>query len=49
MDRGQLIQSAKGQIWRFEENEPNTWDRVPKGNPPLALVRQEPARAAVAG
>ena len=45
IDRGQLIvQSAKGQIWRFEENEPNTWDRVPKGNPPLALVRQEPAK-----
>jgi hypothetical protein len=42
MDRGQLIvQSAKGQVWRFEESEPNTWDRIPKGNQPLALVRQQ--------
>jgi Protease inhibitor Inh len=43
MDRGQLIvQSAKGEVWRFEESEPNTWDRIPKGRTPLALVRQQP-------
>jgi Protease inhibitor Inh len=43
MDRGQLVvQSAKGQVWRFEENDPNTWDRIPKGREPLALVRQQP-------
>jgi hypothetical protein len=42
MDRGQLVvQSAKGQVWRFEEAEPNIWDRIPKGRDPLALVRQQ--------
>jgi hypothetical protein len=43
MDRGQLIvQSARGQVWRFEENETNIWDRIPKGNQPLVLMRQQP-------
>jgi hypothetical protein len=41
MDRGQLVlQSGKGEIWRFEENDPNTWDRIPRGRQPLSLVRQ---------
>jgi len=41
MDRGQLVlQSGKGEVWRFEENEPNTWDRIPRGRQPLSLVRQ---------
>jgi hypothetical protein len=42
MDRGQLIvQSARGEIWRFEEAEPNMWDRIPKGRQPVVLVRQQ--------
>ena len=45
MDRGQLVvQSGKGEIWRFEENDPATWDRIPKRNQPLSLVRQEPPK-----
>jgi protease inhibitor Inh len=41
MDRGQLlVLSAKGQIWRFEENDPTTWARVPAARQPLALVKQ---------
>jgi hypothetical protein len=41
MDRGQLVvKSGKGEIWRFEENDPSTWDRIPKGRQPLALIRQ---------
>ena len=43
MDRGQLVvQSAKGEVWRFEENDPNTWDRIPRGRQPVALMRQAP-------
>jgi hypothetical protein len=41
MDRGQLLfVSAKGEIWRFEETDPTTWDRIPRGRQPLALVKQ---------
>ena len=41
MDRGQLLLvSGKGEIWRFEETDPTTWDRVPRGRQPLALVKQ---------
>ena len=40
MDRGQLVLQGKGQIWRFEETDPNTWDRIPRGRQPLTLVRQ---------
>jgi invasion protein IalB len=41
MERGQLVlQSGKGEIWRFEESEPNTWTRVPAARGALSLVRQ---------
>jgi hypothetical protein len=41
MERGQLvIQSGKGDIWRFEESELNTWTRVPAARGALSLVRQ---------
>ncbi len=41
MDRGQLVLlSRRGQAWRFEESDPSTWQRVPQGRQPLALVRQ---------
>src|SRR5215510_1069673 len=42
MDRGQLVlQSGKGQVWRFEENDPDTWDLIPRGRQPLSLVREK--------
>lgn len=41
MDNGELVlQPAKGQIWRFEENDANTWQRLPESADPLLLVRQ---------
>ena len=41
MDRGQLLMlSPKGGIWRFEENDPTTWMRIPAARQPLALVKQ---------
>jgi hypothetical protein len=39
-DRGQFVMlDAKGQSWRFEENEENTWSRIPAMRPPLTMVR----------
>jgi len=41
MDRGELVLvSPRGQSWRFEENDPNTWQRVPETPDPVLLVRQ---------
>jgi len=41
MDNGELVlQSARGQIWRFEENDTNTWQRLPESADPILLVRQ---------
>jgi hypothetical protein len=41
MDQGELILlSARGQTWRFEENDANTWQRVPESPDPVLLVRQ---------
>lgn len=41
MAQGELVlQSARGQMWRFEENDANTWQRVPEGPDPVLLVRQ---------
>ena len=40
LDRGQLVMlSAKGDAWRFEENEPNIWSRIPAARPPMVMVR----------
>jgi Protease inhibitor Inh len=42
IDRGDLILlSARGQIWRFEEDDANTWLRVPEAVDPVLLVRQQ--------
>jgi protease inhibitor Inh len=42
MDQGELIVvSPRGQNWRFEENDANTWQRVPEGTDPMLLVRQQ--------
>lgn len=39
-DRGQFVMlDAKGQSWRFEENEENTWSRIPAMRPPLTMAR----------
>jgi len=41
MDQGELLLlSARGQTWRFEENDANTWQRVPESSDPVLLVRQ---------
>jgi Protease inhibitor Inh len=41
MDRGQFVLlSSRNDPWRFEENETNTWHRIPEGRQPLLLVRQ---------
>ena len=42
IDRGDLILlSARGQAWRFEEDDANTWLRVPQTADPVLLVRQQ--------
>jgi hypothetical protein len=41
VDQGELVlQSPRGQTWQFEENDPNTWQRVPETPDPVLLVRQ---------
>jgi hypothetical protein len=41
MDGGELVLlSPRGQTWRFEENDTNTWQRVPETPDPVLLVRQ---------
>lgn len=40
LDRGQFVMlAANGQSWRFEENEENTWSRIPAMRPPLTMVK----------
>ena len=40
-DQGELVLlSGRGQVWRFEENDANTWLRVPESPDPVLLVRQ---------
>ena len=41
MDQGALVLlSARGQTWQFEQNDANTWQRVPEWADPILLVRQ---------
>ncbi len=41
IDRGELVLfSARGQTWRFEENDANSWLRVPESADQILLVRQ---------
>ncbi len=41
MDQGALVLlSARGQTWQFEENDANTWQRVPELADTILLVRQ---------
>jgi hypothetical protein len=36
-----LLMSARGRAWRFEEDDANTWLRVPETADPVLLVRQQ--------
>jgi len=42
MDRGELVLKSykAGRFWRFEANNPTTWQRVPEGSEPVNLIRQ---------
>ncbi len=41
IDHGELVLlSPRGQSWRFEENDADTWQRVPETPDPILLVRQ---------
>jgi hypothetical protein len=41
IDRDELMLSpARGNAWRFEQNDANTWARVPESSNPYTLVRQ---------
>jgi hypothetical protein len=41
MDQGELVLlSARGQSWQFEENDANTWQRLPESADPILLLRQ---------
>jgi hypothetical protein len=42
LDRGELVlkSSRAGRYWRFEANDPKTWQRVPEGHEPVNLIRQ---------
>jgi hypothetical protein len=41
MDRGELLLiSARGDTWRFEEEDPSSWRRVPESSSPILLVRR---------
>jgi hypothetical protein len=41
LDRDELVFApASGNPWRFEQDDSNTWDRVPESTNPYRLVRQ---------
>jgi hypothetical protein len=41
MNLGELVVAGRGEnTWRFEEDDPTTWRRVPEGADPLLLVRK---------
>lgn len=41
MDRSELVlRGSNSQTWRFEENDNNTWQRVPETRDPLSLVKR---------
>ena len=41
MQEGDLmLLSARGQSWQFEENDANTWQRVPESSDPILMLRQ---------
>jgi len=41
MDEGELVLlSPRGESWQFEQNDANSWQRVPESSDPILLVRQ---------
>jgi hypothetical protein len=40
MDRGELVLVSPRATWRFEEDDPATWHRVPETAEPLLMVKQ---------
>lgn len=41
LERGELVVSSqRGATWRFEEEDPSTWRRVPEAADPVFLVRR---------
>jgi hypothetical protein len=41
LDKGELVLAAPtGQVWRFEEREPQRWSRVPEGTDPIVLQKK---------
>lgn len=41
VERGEIVlKAAKGNPWRFEEQDPTTWQRVPATADPVLLVRK---------
>ncbi len=41
LDKGELVLAAPtGQVWRFEEREPQKWSRVPEGADPIMLQKK---------
>jgi hypothetical protein len=41
LDKGELVlASPNGQVWRFEEREPQKWARVPEGTDPILLHKK---------
>jgi hypothetical protein len=41
MDEGELVLlSQRGESWQFEQNDANSWQRVPESADPVLLVRQ---------
>lgn len=41
LDKGELVLAAPtGQVWRFEEREPQKWSRVPEGTDPIVLQKK---------
>jgi hypothetical protein len=41
LDKGELVLAAPtGQVWRFEEREPQKWSRVPEGADPIVLQKK---------
>jgi len=40
MDRGELVLVSPRGAWRFEEDDPATWHRIPETAEPLMMVKQ---------
>jgi hypothetical protein len=41
LQRNELLIGGKGGTWQFEEVDQATWQRIPPGNEPLQIVKQQ--------